>query len=454
MAILGFHLVLTLITLTIFTKFRSRFSLAQPFLCYRLYRYLAPTVQELREKVPLYITGKARKRKLDRDADTSSFSVPKSANIQLMLVPVHSDDVQLLPMYSTFSWAADFAAFSVFVYVLSETFRFFVPSNMDFNVSVIWILLSLGFVLQALANVTVTLFSGEAVQAERSMVISFTALFFLFSMMLTMFADGFLDIRFSEAYESFSVSASEFFKASKLPDSSTKRSPLLLFISLSVMFGCLAGMLVFPNFRYARMYTGALSGATPAYKLLYHCIFLSQGLSLLFFALPVKNYLLFGPRRMFTASQLESLRIWTVIFTTGMRVICSRGHLQSHLNLAADALADIRRQTGTINSIELQRTIFRYFSYLNVAAIQYLMPTLLPFLLAFLLKTLGGYSWIGAECRRQDMLSGKPAGASFQSLFNVTVQRGIWSLFLVVTLIINTSLSFIGVIYNSYFNEK
>uniref|UniRef100_A0A915CG21 Transmembrane protein n=1 Tax=Parascaris univalens TaxID=6257 RepID=A0A915CG21_PARUN len=298
-AVFGFHIVVTLITFSVFTKFRSRFSLARPFLCAGLYRYLAPTAQQLKEKVPLYIMGKSRKRKAEKNVETNGFLVPKNADIELVLVPVHPDDVQALPLYSTFSWIVDFIAFSLVVYCFSEVFRFLFPNNTDINISIIWILLSIAFVLQALANVTVSLFSGDNVEAERNLVISFSSLFFLFSMMFTMFAESFFDIGFDKAYESFSKSASAFFAASDvpLPAGVTQRSPLLLFVALSAMFGLLAGTLLFPNFRYARMYTNAVDEAAPFYKLLYHLAFLSQAFSLMLFTHPVKNYLLYGRRK-------------------------------------------------------------------------------------------------------------------------------------------------------------
>uniref|UniRef100_A0A915CGH9 Transmembrane protein n=1 Tax=Parascaris univalens TaxID=6257 RepID=A0A915CGH9_PARUN len=309
MAVFGFHIVVTLITFSVFTKFRSRFSLARPFLCAGLYRYLAPTAQQLKEKVPLYIMGKSRKRKAEKNVETNGFLVPKNADIELVLVPVHPDDVQALPLYSTFSWIVDFIAFSLVVYCFSEVFRFLFPNNTDINISIIWILLSIAFVLQALANVTVSLFSGDNVEAERNLVISFSSLFFLFSMMFTMFAESFFDIGFDKAYESFSKSASAFFAASDvpLPAGVTQRSPLLLFVALSAMFGLLAGTLLFPNFRYARMYTNAVDEAAPFYKLLYHLAFLSQAFSLMLFTHPVKNYLLYGRRKMFVDLCFEFL---------------------------------------------------------------------------------------------------------------------------------------------------
>lgn len=63
------------------------------------------------------------------------------------------------------------------------------------------------------------------------------------------------------AYNNFTGIANDFLKSQELSLLRSERSPIVLYVILAVLFGCLAGMLVFPNFRYARMYTNALKYA-------------------------------------------------------------------------------------------------------------------------------------------------------------------------------------------------
>lgn len=53
----------------------------------------------------------------------------------------------------------------------------------------------------------------------------------------------------------------------------------------------------------------------------------------------------------------------------------------------------IRKEAGRVSNVEIQKTIARIYYYLCVVALQYLAPLLLLLMFAFLLKTLGAYSW-------------------------------------------------------------
>ncbi|VDN58118.1 unnamed protein product [Dracunculus medinensis] len=430
-AIFGFHTIATLIVFTIFMKFRSRFSFAQFLLGSGLFCYIPPTSKELKEKIQIVSATKNRKRRF-----------------------IRYSDILCLPHFITLSWIVDFTVFTLLIYSLSEIFCFIFPDSVDINVSIVWLLLAIGFLLQALANMVVTFFSGEKLEAERNLMISFAAVFFLFSMIFMVFGERFFDVTINKAYESFINSTSEFFTAVDFSDNLQKRSPILLFVSFSVMFAAMSSMLVFPNFRYARMYTNVLNDATPGYKLIYHSVFLLQIFPLILFTNPVRNYLLNGPRIRLTEEELASLRIISTVISTLVRVAFYRSHLQSHLNLAKKSLEKLHTQAGNINNNELQQLVYRYLSYLNVAALQYFIPALLPLFVVLLLKTLGDYSWLGTQHSYAMITRDKKSLASLRLLFNKTVQRGLWSLCLIITLLVNISLSTIGVIYNSYFDAS
>uniref|UniRef100_A0A0N5AUL0 Transmembrane protein 161B n=1 Tax=Syphacia muris TaxID=451379 RepID=A0A0N5AUL0_9BILA len=424
-ALLGFHVVFSLIAFTVFTKFRSKFGYPRSFLFYGLYRYVAPSNRELKEMMQIANNGKIRKKKLDRDLETNGFLVPKGASIALTAVPVTDSDVSRLPFYSLLCWITDYSHFAILMYCCSEVYLYLFPHSQAVNVSVVWILLLIAFLMQGLAELTGSLFFGSSVEGERNVIVSFAALFFFFSMLFLMFAENYFDIGFKEAYDSFTNTTAKLFAASGLPEMSLDRSPLLLFVTLSLLIAFLGAMLVFPNLRYSRMYAGAVREATPIFKL--------------------------------TAAQLNCLRIWSVILTVFVRLLVKQPHLQSHLNLSVDALRNIKSHSGNINSLDLQKMVFRYFSYLNVATLQYLLPTLLPLSFVFLLKTLGfalsflgDYSWVGKDAEfvlsevRNDTM------ASLSVLLGPKVQRGIWTLFLIATMLLNSLISLIGFFYNRY----
>ncbi|MFH4979547.1 hypothetical protein AB6A40_006256 [Gnathostoma spinigerum] len=448
-----------MVTLTILTRFRHRCSFATLLLCSGLFRYLAPTLQEMKQQTPLYLTGKVKKRRFDRDRDETNFNLPKKCGIELTLVDIHSDDVQSLPLYPIFSWIVDFTICSVFIYSSSEIYSYFYPFSTAINVSAIWIFLALGFAFHGLSKLTSQFFLSEDLEAERSLVLCISIIYFLLTMILTMFIDRYFDVGFGYAFESFMQSTSAFFSAMKLSEDLAQRSPLLLFLSFSVMFGIVAGFLTFPNFRYAQMYTDALSSANPIQKLFLHITFLSQGFSFLLFFHPVTNYILNGPRISLSKDQLITLRMYAIISSFLLRLMFRRVHLQSHLNRAAVVLAELKKEAGVISSTELQRMIFRYFCYYAVAALQYFIPVLIPFLICLLWKTLGHNSWIGVKDSEVfvSAISGDSSEArnlvSLGVLFNKTVSRGLFSLFLVLILFINFTLSLLGVVYHSFLHK-
>jgi len=289
-------------------------------------------------------------------------------------------------------------------------------------------------------------------------------------------------VGFLPAYRNFTNATNEFLRAVQLPEyqldidhsttvaptikGSDARSPLMLYLTMSVMFAGLAGILIFPNFRYAKMYTGAVRTVNALEKLALHFTFLFPLIALLLWTHPVQNYILYGPRKLLTMDQLDSLRIFCVLMSGILRLLMRKSHLQAHLNLANERIVRMRKENGYINSMELQRMIFRFFSYICAASIQYFAPVLLQLFLVLMLKTLGGYSWLGQSFAEQRPLN-DPDGygsvsaintvidpttlAALNTVFNKAVMRGLLGFTVIMVLIINLSLSTVCVVYNSYF---
>lgn len=65
----------------------------------------------------------------------------------------------------------------------------------------------------------------------------------------------------------------------------------------------------------------------------------------------------------------------------------------------------------------------------------------------------GNYSWIGKELLYVEMRSESSSLASLTVLLGPSVQQGIWTLFLVISLLHNCLLSLIGFFYNTYIVE-
>lgn len=68
-------------------------------------------------------------------------------------------------------------------------------------------------------------------------------------------------------------------------------------------------------------------------------------------------------------------------------------HLQSYLDMAHERIEKMKKETGRITNVELQRKVARVFYYLSAAALQYLAPTILLLFSVLMLRTLGCSDW-------------------------------------------------------------
>lgn len=83
-------------------------------------------------------------------------------------------------------------------------------------------------------------------------------------------------------------------------------------------------------------------------------------------------------------------------------------YLQAYLNLAYDRIEDMKKEAGRITNTDLQRKITSIFYYLCVVTLQYVAPIIMCLFLAFMYKTLGGFSWIGATTTVEELVDQCP----------------------------------------------
>ncbi len=395
MAVLGVQLTFSMLMASILSKVSSRCSFARWILCSRLVRYLHPTEEELRKLCGAGGSGGSAKGKPIRSSTLTT--VPKNLPLQLESVPIRASDVIPLHFYTEFQWLLDFALGSVLVYLASELYYAIFQAKQEFNLSMLWCLLVVGFALRILFSLTAIYFRTEE-GGEKIVCVMFGFFFLVAAMGILIVDDSILEFEIQEAYYNFTVSARQFFTSQGM-DSSGPMSLLTFRIALAIICGILGAFMTFPGLRIAKMHTDAQKycGDRPILQLLLHVNMIMPLLISLMWLRPVMRDFVVRPgyrgkKLMLTNESFDNIRILVILGFCLFRFLLVWTHLQAYLNLACDKIDRLKKEVGRIGVMELQRLVARVFYYLCVVALQYLAPLTLLLFLTLMLKTLGNYS--------------------------------------------------------------
>ncbi|XP_064469449.1 transmembrane protein 161B-like [Ornithodoros turicata] len=412
MALFGVQIVITMVMASVLQKTSLRFSLSRWIICKRLVRYLHPSDEELKSLAG--ISGKPFKGKGKRDRgrdryrngsvkdgkDHEEFLVPKSLHVELDVAAVDVTELVQLRFYTEYQWLLDFAGYAFVVYLLTEAYYFLLPGRNEFNLSLIWCLLVLGFAIKVLFSLTALYFRGEEPIGERSLCLMSGFFFFVLAMVVLVADEEFLEFGLVKAYQSFNESSYQFLKTQGL-NSSGPASHLMFKFFLALWAGFVGAFFAFPGLRFARMHSDAFKYCEerPFLKVALHMSFVAPLFVVLLWVKPIARA--YFTQRTFpgmkgtllTDDSFETTRIVCVLAVVLMRLLLMPRYLQSYLNLAPEKLSELRKEAGRITNIELQKKVARVFYYLCVVALQYMTPLLTCAFTACLLKTLGEYSW-------------------------------------------------------------
>lgn len=412
MAVLGLQVVFSLVMFTFLHKLAPYYSVGRWLLSKRLNRYLHPTNDELKQLSsgnqtgkPSGQTSKAKRRAEQRrnaanaPSDKSeTFTVPRNLPVQLDQALV--EDIDLIPLqyYSEYTWLMDFSLCSLVIFVLTEIYFIITPHRIELNLSILWCLLTVAFCVRVLGS-QAWIYLRTQEGGERILLVAFTFFFLVFAMGVLIVGDNVIEFGIEEGYKNFSKSATEFLQHQGI----TSHGPVsfLTFKITLAFFGMLVGaLLTFPGLRLAKLHLDTLkyNQERKIVQMLLQVNYLLPLLLILLWVKPVGRDLLCGKtfsqvKPLFYEDQFEGFRILLVVIMCSLRIILMPKFMQSHLNLAHEKIESIKKESGRITNIELQKTIARVFFYLCVVAIQYIAPVLLVLFLTFLLKTLGGLSW-------------------------------------------------------------
>jgi len=413
MAVLGVQFVITMMMATVLSRVGPHLSVARWLLSSRfasLVRYLHPSDEELRLLAPPPLRDKREKKKVrqaEKNGQTVSngtFNIARNVDIQLDKVHVSVGDLVQLRYYAEYQWLLDFAAYSLITYTLSETFIFFMSdrASQEVNLSLVWLILVLGFAFKLLLSLTGQYFEGEE-GGERSLVLVMGAAYLLFAMLVLVVDESTIETGLDAAYKSFNASAAAFLESNAGLDSSGPASKLVTKFFIALWCGLIGALFTFPGLRVAKMHWDSLKTCeSPTRSVLLHVGFILPLVLTTLWVRPltrdpltVRLYRNMSAPLM-TEGQFESMRLYLIMLTVLYRLAVMPTYLQSYLNLAFHKVSELKQEAGKISNVDLQRRVIRVFYYLCVVTLQYICPMIMILYLSLLYKTLGGGSWDGS----------------------------------------------------------
>uniref|UniRef100_A0A8C7CG48 Transmembrane protein 161B n=1 Tax=Oncorhynchus kisutch TaxID=8019 RepID=A0A8C7CG48_ONCKI len=383
---------------SVIQKIIPHYSFARWLLCSGGLRwYQHPTEDELRS-----LAGKQQKTKSKKDRrnnghiDYKPLTIPKDIDLQLETKCITEVDTLALHYFPEFQWLVDFTVAATVVYLITELYYTVAQPSGEMNISVVWCLLVLAFVIKTLFSLTAFYFKLEE-GGERSLCITFAFFFFVKAMAILIVTENYLEFGLETGEWAMNHLSLGLDSTSSVLGPISKLTFKLI---LALLCSLIGAFLTFPGLRLAQMHLDALNLTTAKVtQTLLHINFLAPLIMVLLWVKPItKDYILnptLGKESvpLMTEETYDTLRLWTILLLCVLRLAMMRHHLQAYLSLAQKGVEQMKKEAGRISTVDLQKMVARIFYYLCVIALQYVAPLVMLLHTTLLLKTLGGHSW-------------------------------------------------------------
>lgn len=301
---------------------------------------------------------------------------------------------------------------------------------------------------------------GDQAIGERSMCIVIGGLYFLVSMVILIVNEQFLEFGLKSGYDSFYLKATKLLEARGINYApSAPISELMFRFWLSVWSGLLAIFFTFPALRYSQMHKDALLNnvGRPFLILFLNVSFYAPLILLLWWIKPMARNLLtisnsLTDQAVLSNETFELVRILSILLIIVTRIVLMPTYLQSYLNLALVKVTNMKKQSGKISNVDLQKIITSIYYYLCVVALQYLTPILNLLFFILLFKTLSNHSWISTpQVNSTEQLTDELKWKNLALVFNSTFFHGLFGYLTWWSMFVMCSTSLMGLVYHTYF---
>jgi len=226
----------------------------------------------------------------------------------------------------------------------------------------------------------------------------------------------------------------------------------LMFIGiLSLLASIIGSAFLFPIFQYVSIHSElSLDESSPSWeRSLHHGMFFAPMSLFLSFTKPVAERIL--EMNIVSSEQYKVLQIIAIFVWVVSRFISTKIYLQKFLDHPLDRFNEFKQ----LKEEECRRKVTFYICYFCAAFLQYILPVSITFLVALLLKSLGGISfsslWTNAQLTKMDPTL--PSLSITDQFMSPEIQRPFWSLLLVILLGMHSLLNIISAISKKTFAQ-
>lgn len=405
MGILGVQVVVTMIVASFLHKLSPYYSFGRWLATSDMQRFIPPGDSQLRPFVSVAgATGRSKKKVTNSRTNIEDYkpldtnlTVPKSTSIKLNTSPIQPRDLQQLQFYHEFRWMIDVGVAAMTVYVCTCMYYCIkvVAIVTEYNLSVVWLIVLLVFAVSILFSLTMVYFSEE-LSRERSIIIVFTTLFFVFALGILLVDENTLHFRLNESHANITQCVGKLLSPYVADVNNFVLIPMWTFkIVLACVASLLSATLIFPSFRYSEMQFNVVTVTSSI--VVKGLVRLSYLMPLFCLGLWIKPF----TKEMFSELDIihilgqdvyhETFRHWSLLLFCGLRTALFKLHLQNYLNLASLRVDDLKKEQGRITILELRKKVTNIFAFYGGVALQYMAPVVIILSLSILMHVSSPY---------------------------------------------------------------
>ena len=371
MGLFGCQLVITMIVASAVHKLSSYYSLGRWLLVKKLKFYLPPDQRDLQ---------KGNRSSARLNCAKEDVFIPSSFNLSLKSSQLCLAELLTVRYFSDFRWLVDFAASSMLVYTCTRVYFYFNPMAMwiEYDLSIIWILLVMIYTVSVLVAITTVYFSNE-LSTERSLCLVFTAFFLVCAMAVLIVDEKSLEFGLDKSHDLLTQS---FMNITGLEQDYTLFlfPKWLLKLLLALTASIIGGLMIFPCFRFAQMHQDALSRVRgrPLYRILYHLNYILPLIVITMWIAPVTRVpLTTGDSPLMSDHWFDVCKILLLVVTGLLRLMLLWPYLQAYLELAKHKVQAMQMAKERISLVQVQKKVVYILKFFCTVALQHITPTIL-----------------------------------------------------------------------------